>query len=154
MTAAHEQRETLHEDVLYPEHVQRTESEEFRRNKRVLIRKLDLPCWVSGSREKREVHHIFEWSLWPSLDPERVLDALHAFDPYGFTARDPETPITSPDDIRNLLVLSEKFHRGIGTGVHKISFPIWLPQRAVKPGVEITCDPGGHTAKAAPKKAA
>jgi hypothetical protein len=138
ITPAHEQRETLQEDVLYPEHVQRTESAEFTRNKHRLVRKLDLPCWVCGSREKREVHHLHEWSLAPALDMAKALDTLHCIDPYGFTAHDPDTPLSGPDDIRNLLVLCEEHHRGAGTGVHRISWPIWLPQRAVKPGVQIT----------------
>lgn len=47
-------------------------------------------------------------------------------------------PVESPDDIRNLLVLCETHHRGVDTGVHKLTFPIWLPQRAAQQGQEIT----------------
>ncbi len=139
MTDAHSQDETLRQDVLYPEHVQRTESAEFARNKHQLIHKLNLGCWICGSREKREVHHyICEWALWEDVDPAKALRTAHAIDPYGFAAHDPEKPIESPDDIRNLMVLCETHHRAPFFGVHTITFPIWVSQREVKPGVQIT----------------
>lgn len=127
----------------------RVESSEFRRNKRVMVRQLDLPCWICGCRDKREVHHIHEWALWNALDPEKVLDTLHVFDPYGYTHQIGEKPIESPDDIRNLLVLCGEHtvdgvtipgghHRGENLGVHDLSFPIWVAQRAVKAGFSIT----------------
>lgn len=136
-TPAHETVETLRCDVEYPEHVQRTVSAEFAANRRYMIRQLDLGCWICGSRDKREIHHIHEWSLWNALDPEKVLDALHAFDPYGFTKANPEAPVQSPDDRRNLLCLCEEHHRAVNHGVHRITGEFWIAQRAVKPGVEI-----------------
>ena len=137
---AHEQDDTVRERVLYPEHVQRTESAAFRDNKHILVKKLRLGCWVCGTREKLEVHHLHEWALWPKLDAEKVLEFLRCFDPYGFSRHMGEAPVESPDDIRNLLVLCEEHHRGVDTGVHKLTYPIWLPQRAVKPGEEITAE--------------
>jgi hypothetical protein len=149
ITPSHEQKDTIHEDVLYPEHVQRTASAEFERNRHTLLKKLGLKCWMCDpdsplkcSVEKPlEVHHLHEWALWPDLDPEKVADALMVFDPYGFSHQMHGKPVESPDDIRNLLVLCETHHRGIDTGVHKLTFPIWLPQRAAKPGVQITVAP-------------
>lgn len=149
MTQAHEQSERLTQDVVYPAHEDRTESAEFRKNKRLLVKQLDVPCWICGSRESREVHHLFEWSLFPALDAEKMLDTLHVFDPYGYTHKMGEQPIESPDDIRNLVVLCGHHevggvavpgghHRGVNLGVHEITLPIWLALRAVKPGVEIT----------------
>lgn len=145
----HEQAIRLTQDVLYPAHEERTESAEFRKNKRLLVKQLDVPCWICGSRDSREVHHLFEWSLWSALDPEKVLDTLHVFDPYGYTHKMGEQPIESPDDVRNLVVLCGHHevagvpvpgghHRGVNLGVHEITLPIWLSLRAVKPGVEIT----------------
>jgi hypothetical protein len=133
MTKEHEQSERLTQDVVYPAHEDRTESSEFRKNKRLLVKQLDVPCWICGSRENREVHHLFEWSLFPALDTEKMLDTLHVFDPYGYTHKMGEQPIESPDDIRNLVVLC-----GVNLGVHEITLPIWLSLRAVKPGIEIT----------------
>jgi hypothetical protein len=154
MTAAHEQRETLHVDRIYPAHDDRTESAEFRINKHRLVRKMDLGCWICGIKEKREVHHWTEWSWWNKVDPEADLSLLHVIDAYGFTADDPTMPMTSPDDIRNLVVLCEKHHRHPYFGVHMVDFPTWIAQKVVKPGEEVTRDPGGRTAEAAAKKAA
>jgi len=141
-TPAHEQHESFHEDILYPEHVQRTESSEFRANKHLLVHQLDLGCWICGSKQDREVHHFAsEWSLWDSLDPALVLDTVLHIDPYGYAAKDPSTPMSSPDDIRNLMVLCEKHHRHPYFGVHTITMPIWIAQRSVKPGVAVTEDP-------------
>lgn len=141
-TPAHEQTDTLHEDILYPEHLQRTESAEFRENKHHLVHDLGLGCWICGSREHLEIHHaLVEWSLYASVDPAKVLETAKAFDPYGFTAADPDSPISSPDDARNLLVLCAKHHRHPYFGVHTISMPIWISQRSAKDGVQITQDP-------------
>lgn len=147
-TPEHEQHGTFHENVVYPEHVQRTESKEFRQNHQLLVQHLDVPCWVCGSRDKREVHHIFEWSLWNSLDPEKVLQVLRCFDPYGYTRNNSEAPVESPDDIRNLLVLCGAHaqdniniegghHRGVDIGIHRITWPIFLAIKCKKDGVEI-----------------
>lgn len=148
-TPAHEQDDTIREAVEYPEHVQRSASAEFERNRRLLLKQLDLPCWICGSRDSREVHHLHEWALWPCLDPDKVLDTLHVFDPYGFTHKMGEQPVASPDDVRNCLVLCGHcelagvpvpggHHRGVDAGIHRLTFPIWVAQRAAKPGVSIT----------------
>ena len=134
----HEEDRTIHEFIEYPNHAKRTESAEFGANKRRLVKQLDVGCWICGSKENREVHHIHEWSLWDALDQVKVLNSLHAFDPYGYTHTAGDKPIESPDDIRNLVVLCEIHHRGVNTGVHDLTMPIWFPQRAVKDGVSIT----------------
>ena len=81
----HEMKRTITEFIVIPDHEKRTGSSLFAKNKRTLVKQLDLPCWVCGSRDAREVHHLHEWSLWNALDPEKVLDTLHIFDPYGYT---------------------------------------------------------------------
>ncbi len=134
----HEEDRTIHEYIEYPDHAKRTESEMFRANKRRLVQQLDIGCWICGGKDKREVHHIHEWSLWDALDQTKVLNSLHAFDPYGYTHTAGDKPIESPDDIRNLVVLCELHHRGIDAGVHDLTMPIWFPQRSVKDGVSIT----------------
>lgn len=135
---SHEEERTIHEFIEYPDHAKRTESSEFRSNKRRLVKQLDVPCWICGSKELREVHHLHEWSLFDALDPEKILDTLHAIDPYGYTHAAGDKPIESPDDIRNLVVLCEGCHRGVNQGVHDLTMPIWLAQRAVKDGMDIT----------------
>lgn len=142
-------RRTITEVVDYPDHAKRTASALFRRNSRKLIKTLDTPCWICGGRGAREVHHIHEWSMWNALDPERVLDTLRVFDPYGFTAAHDDLPLTSPDDLRNLLVLCGDqagdgvrreggHHRGLNQGVHNLTFAVWLAQRSVRPGIDVT----------------
>lgn len=134
----HEEDRTIHEFIEYPDHEKRTESQLFRSNKRKLVKQLGVRCWVCASDEKLEVHHIHEWSLWEALDQEKVLDTLHAFDPYGYTHTGGDKPIESPDDIRNLVVLCEPCHRGVNKGVHELTMPIFLPRRSVKKGLSIT----------------
>lgn len=134
----HEVTKTLHEDVIYPAHEKRTESSLFRENKEYLVAKLDTPCFICGSKENREVHHIFEWSTFPALDPKKMQNVLKIFDFYGYSKDDPHSPITSPDDKRNLVVLCELHHRGEDNGVHAITFPIWIALSALKPGVSLT----------------
>ncbi|HDR9163605.1 TPA: hypothetical protein QDB28_004009 [Burkholderia vietnamiensis] len=145
----HEVKHTFTEYVETPDHEKRTESALFRKNKRTLVRQLGLGCWICGRKESPEVHHLHEWSVWGALDPEKVLDTLHVFDPYGYTHNMGDMPIESPDDIRNLLVLCGEceidgvpvpggHHRGIDAGVHDVTFPTWVAQRAVKDGMSIT----------------
>lgn len=145
----HDHKHSFTELVSFPDHAERTESMEFRKNKRLLVKQLDIPCFVCGNRDAREVHHIHEWALWEALDPEKVLDTLHVFDPYGYTHKMGEHPMETPDDVRNLLVLCGHceidgvsvpggHHRGVNAGVHDLTFPTWIAQRAVRPGVSIT----------------
>ena len=134
-TPAHEQIETLRVDVEYPEHVQRTESAEFAANKRMLVQKLDTPCFSCGSKADREVHHfVTEWALADSADWDKVFRLVHHFDIYGFAAQLGDKPIASPDDIRNLVVLCQKCHRGRGFGIHLVPFPDWIGQVMAKDG--------------------
>ncbi len=151
----HLDKRTLVEEVLVADHPPRKASAEFERNRAVLLLKdpRSAVCWVCGNAGSKaaplEVHHLHEWSLWPSLDPVMVLSTLHCFDPYGYTEKQGAQPIDSPDDIRNLLVLCSScelegrtvaggHHRGVDVGVHAITWPIWLAQRAVKAGASLT----------------
>lgn len=140
-TPAHEQIEILRVDVDYPEHVARTESAEFAANKHRLVRKLGLPCWKCGAKDKLEVHHfVIEWSEWADADPAKVLTIMHKFDAYGFAADGMKSgdPLpTSPDDIRNLMVLCERCHRGAGLGIHLVPVPFWFADLVKKDGTTV-----------------
>lgn len=137
-TPAHEQVETLEIDVEYPEHAQRTESAEFGLNKRLLVTKLDLPCFSCGSKTAREVHHmVIEWAEWDNADPAKVLQLVHQFDIYGYASQLGDKPVLSPDDIRNLVVICACCHRGRGTGIHMVPFPNWISQVAAKQGIVV-----------------
>ena len=137
-TTAHEQRETFTIDVEYPEHAQRTESAEFAANKRTLVTKLDTPCFCCGSKEGREVHHfVIEWAEWDNADPAKVLQKFHQFDIYGYAAQFGDKSASGPDDIRNLVVICARCHRGAGTGIHLVPFPNWISQVVARDGVQV-----------------
>jgi hypothetical protein len=153
--AAREQVRTIVEIEEFDPRPARADSAEFVRNKHTLVRKLDLPCWICGSRANREVHHIHEHAHWVKLDPEKVKDTLLAFDVYGYSHQLIDKPIESPDDIRNLVVLCGHLeqdghviegghHRGKGVSAHGSTFDLWIAQRAVKPGHEINHAVTGH----------
>lgn len=138
MTDAHEVKETITIDVVYPAHAQRSESPEFAANKRTLVTKLDTPCFSCKSKDKREVHHfVIEWAEWDNADPDKVLERMHHFDIYGYAAQLGDKPVASPDDIRNLMVLCEQCHRAAGTGIHLVPFPNWISQAVAKDGVVV-----------------
>lgn len=68
----HELKETLIEDVFYPDHEPRTESETFRRTK-AAGKKAGHRCAISGRIDKLEYHHIFaEWAYSSAIDWETV----------------------------------------------------------------------------------
>lgn len=141
-----EQRRTIEEIIELPAREERIDSAEFVRNKHMLVKRLDVPCWICGSRERREVHHLHEHAMAPSLDFEKVADTLMAFDPYGYSHHLSGQPVKSMDDIRNLIVLCEEHHRGPGTGAHGATFDLWLAQRAAKDGVTVAKELTGGNA--------
>jgi 5-methylcytosine-specific restriction endonuclease McrA len=123
--AAHEIVRHLTEVVDVPEHAPREESEEFRKNREYLLREQGLGCWVCGTREDLEVHHLIEWALWPGVDVEKAQETLRALAFYPWTGRD----VKDADSLGNLLVLCKRHHRGKEHGVHAVTFPIWIVQR-------------------------
>ncbi len=140
--AAHEIRRRLTEVVITPEHAQRSESPAFRAAKARLRQDGHYRCWVCGATTALQVHHFaVEWSLAGDADWDAVRQHCEALDPYGYGRLLRAKPMTSPDDIRNLLVLCEAHHIGVdhadggsGTGIHEITFPIWVMQRLALAG--------------------
>jgi len=64
---------------------------------------------------------------------------LMAFDPYGYSKAMSDQPITSVDDVRNMLVLCQAHHTGVdhkdgggGTGIHALTFSSWIAQAVCK----------------------
>lgn len=143
-------KRTITEFVNIPDHEERTTSAEFIRNRKILINNRKIGCIICNSQKKQEAHHLHEWALWNALDPRKVLETLKVLDFHGYVAKDPNTPITSPDDIRNLAILCGEYtdadgvvvagghHRGVNLGVHALTFPTWVAQKSVKDGLSIT----------------
>ena len=144
----HFKKGTFEEQYWLPAHNDRRESTLFKKNKKFIRDECGAPCWVCGSFEDREVHHIFEWAFWNALDPQKVTNILNAIefydDDYISKVQDSdrlhdrlnslidEKPIIdSPDDIRNLVVFCKEHHRLKYTGIHTITFPIWLSISAI-----------------------
>ncbi len=133
MTAEHTERRTLTEIVIYPEHADRHASREFLHNVQRLKDDGHYRCWVRGVTKDLNVHHLgCEWSLANDCDFARLKQFCETFDPYGYGRLLRNVPMTSVDDIRNMLVLSRKVHIERGTGIHEISFPIWISQFTCK----------------------
>lgn len=144
----HFKKGTFEEQYWLPAHNKRRESTLFKRNKKFIRDECGAPCWVCGSKRDREVHHVFEWSFWNVIDPKKATNILNAIEFYDedyiskatkskklHTEIDKiskEKPIIdTPDDIRNLVVFCRTHHRLKFTGIHTITFPIWLAISAV-----------------------
>lgn len=144
----HFKKGTFEEKYWIPAHDKRRQTALFRRNKKFIRDECGAPCWICGSKKDREVHHILEWSFWNALDRCKVTNILNAIefydDEYISKAEDVDKLrrrirrvassrpiIRTPDDIRNLVVLCREHHRLKYTGVHTITFPIWLVMSAV-----------------------
>ena len=73
ITAEHEKKDTLSEDVFYPDHDHpRSESPTFKKTK-AAGHAQNLPCCISGHTEKTEYHHVFcEWAFSDAVDWKTV----------------------------------------------------------------------------------
>jgi hypothetical protein len=139
-TPAHEVRESLRVDVVYPEHIERgtASSAEFDHNRHVLINKRGLRCAKCDAKDALEAHHRYiEWSEWESADPAKVLKLIHMHDHYGDAALLGDAPVQSPDDIRNLIILCATCHRGAGLGIHQVPEPFFFADWVKKDGATV-----------------
>lgn len=137
MTEEHIDKKTITEEVEYPKHKDRRETDEYRDNRRWLIDKKDKPCLVCGAKENREVHHWFEWSEWNNIDQEEALnvfrgDHWYQFSPYGYASLFGDKPVRNPDDLRNLGVFCQKHHRETEVGFHETTGPVWFANDSAK----------------------
>lgn len=135
---AHKTVRHFTETVITPEHIDRTESEEFRQSKERLKQDGHYHCWVCNSTEDLQVHHLgCEWSLQNVCSFEKLKEFLLEWDVYGYSRLLKNKPIESVDDIRNMLVLCREHHLsgdkdGASNGIHNITFPVWVMQKLAK----------------------
>jgi hypothetical protein len=142
---------TFEEKYWISEHNGRRESNLFKQNKKFIRDDCGVPCWVCGCTSDLEVHHVFEWAFWNALDPKKVTNILKAIEFYDedYTAKAAKPDdlrkyleqlaidkpvIDTPDDARNLVVLCRTHHRLKLSGIHTVTFPIWLAVSAVPQG--------------------
>lgn len=146
----HAMTRNLKEIVITPDHVKRSESAEFRAAKKRLKEDGHYSCWVCGSTENLQLHHYGgEWSLANVIDLDKLKEYCETFDVYGYGRLLKNQPMKSVDDIRNMMWLCQEHHTGVdhedggyGTGIHEISFPVWLSQKLAKDGVDIVPQSG------------
>jgi Pyruvate/2-oxoacid:ferredoxin oxidoreductase delta subunit len=132
----------LVEVVITPEHAKRQETAQFRATKKRLKEDGHYQCWVCGCTENLQVHHYAaEWSLEADIDYDKLKEFVtEQWDVYGYGKLLKKLPITSVDDIRNMMVLCLEHHTsgpadGSANGIHEITFPVWISQKLAKTGM-------------------
>jgi hypothetical protein len=136
---------TFRESYVVPTHDDRSESSVFKQTKKTLGEDGHYQCWICGATEKLEVHHyISEWSLENVVDFNAMKQVGLVFDVYGYSKALSKKPITTVDDIRNAMVLCKKHHTGTYTGIHSLTFSIWIMQKIGKNGSNVVVDVDGE----------
>jgi hypothetical protein len=159
----HELRETLSEDVFYPDHEPRTESATFRHTKKTMDAAGLAVCAVCGTKDKIQWHHRFvEWAFASAIDFEWIKgvalgtittmwseelqqeveipklhiiwDMIRLVPNFDWNAFDPANPETFVDSPANMWPLCETHHLAKLHGIHMESFPIWVVQCCLKKG--------------------
>lgn len=134
MVKAHEIKRTLTEIVIDPSHADRTESPEFRRSKERLKEDGHYRCYICGTTQDIQVHHLAEYCFATIVDFEKLKQFCEEFDPYGYGKLLRNKPITDIGDVRNCLAICRSHHIEKGTGVHETTLPIWLIQKLARTG--------------------
>lgn len=143
--AEHEEKITTEDIVITPEHVKRgPESAEFHKNVHRIKEDGHYFCFICKATEDLQVHHYGrEWSLEKGCDFDELKAFLLQNDIYGYSRLMQNLPVTSVDDIRNLMVLCQAHHTGVdhsdggsGTGIHNTVHPIWIAQRTSLQGFD------------------
>ncbi len=135
-------KKTLIEHIMIPEHKPRKESTIFRKTKKQLKEDGHFQCWICGCTENLHVHHFCcEASLSELCDYNKLKEVCETFDIYGYGEKMKDIPMTSVDDIRNMMVLCKNHHMdyadGVKNGIHDITFPIWVSQKVcLKDGID------------------
>lgn len=141
IVAAHLSKREIEEVIQYPEHEKRTRSKTFLDAIQKLKNDGHYRCWISDKTEKLEAHHFScEYSLENAVDFSKLKDVLMLFDFYGYSKAMKDIPITSVDDIRNLVVLNEEFHRMGDKGIHNTTFNAWIMQKIEKDNINVIPD--------------
>lgn len=146
--AEHEITRTITEAYIDPAHAERAESPEFRAAKKRLKEDGHHVCYVCGSTKRIQIHHYFsEWMFDEIVSFDKLKKAAEHFDIYGYGKLLQHRPITTVDDIRNLMALCIVHHIEKGTGIHELTYPTWQMQYLCKDGL----DPIPETQKAVAK---
>ena len=158
----------LKDIVITPAHSDRTASPEFERSVSRLKADGHYVCWVTGLKDgdkypdgeivNLQVHHLgCEWSLQGFVDYDKLKTFLETFDVYGYGRLMKNIPLTSVDDVRNMMVIGQRHHTGVNktannaTGIHELVFPMWIIQAMAKQN-EDPVPQGGETIEIAEQR--
>lgn len=142
VTQLHDERKVLHDFAVDPDHSERHESPEFRHTKQRLHADGHMQCWTCGSTERLQVHHLFcEYMFQAVVNYDKLKAMAEEWDVYGYGRLLKKQPITSVDDIRNMMVLCQAHHTGVnhvdgggGTGIHSCTPPTFFIQKVALDG--------------------
>ena len=110
--------------------MERVESLLFRSNKEKLKQDGHGVCYICGTTEQLQTHHLMcPYAKQKQVDYDQLKAVCEQFDVYGYGKAMKTIPITSVDDIRNLINLCEGHHKRQDHGIHNIPFADWLMQK-------------------------
>lgn len=113
--------------------MERVESNLFRANKVKLEMDGHGCCFICGTTKNIETHHMMcPYAKKESIAYDQLKLVCERFDIYGYAAEMKDLPITSVDDIRNLINVCEGHHKRHDHGIHNIPFADWLMQKIRK----------------------
>ena len=157
VTETHDEKETLHVEVLLPGHDERgSASSLFVHSKKQLAARDGNRCWICQRTPDEagplESHHAFierstamgiDWSLvrrdceageFGMTQGQR--DAAKAFDWSGF---DPANPYAFVDNqLVNGVLLCKEHHTHLDSGIHTVPYPLFLFQRYAREGYQFS----------------
>lgn len=153
MTDAHDEKKTLSIDVRIEEHADRTETALYRKSRKALFSRAPIflfqaepgRCFICGKTEEElgaplQSHHfgIERCFAEAPIDWDRV---AHDFPSFDWTRFDPSDPYSFVDDMTAQgLLLCEEHHIGKDSGIHFLTFSLWLMQRYLKSGYRFSDD--------------
>ncbi|WP_010502842.1 hypothetical protein [Paenibacillus elgii] len=143
MIPIHIEKRTLRTFSVAPEKAEREESAEFRATKHRLKEDGHFCCYICGSTEESQVHHRIYHMFANLIDFGKLKEFCEEWDIYGYGRLLKTQPITSIDDIRNMMVLCQDHHTGTsdevdgGTGIHNLPIGEFMMQKLARPG----CNP-------------
>ena len=118
---AHDDVRRLIEVIHYEDHDGRTESTEFREVKKA-FHDAHAKCWIDNGycEGDIEIHHnVIEYSASTEVDWVKVQIDHPGFD--------------HVDSKLQMIPICEKHHRGVGTGIHDVTYPAWQLQKYLNP---------------------
>lgn len=110
--------------------MERVESLLFRKNKQKLKNEGHGQCFICGSTENINTHHMMcPYAKQGEVDYHKLKEVCEAMDIYGYSEQLKDIPLTSVDDIRNLINVCEGHHKKSDCGIHNVPLADWLMQK-------------------------